>query len=59
MVDFNGKKMLVGCSAGRVNLLQEFENEELPQDEPVAEGRFAEYLTKCSAASFRKPRLGG
>jgi flagellar biogenesis protein FliO len=58
VVDFNGKKMLVGSSSGQVNLLREFEEVEIPQPEPASEGRFAEYLTKYSGTSFEKSPAG-
>ena len=58
VVDFNGKKMLVGSSSGQVNLLREFEGEELPNEGPAVEGRFAEYLSKYSGGSSEKGAAG-
>jgi flagellar biogenesis protein FliO len=58
MVEINGKKILVGSSSGQVNLLREFEEEEIPQEQTATEGRFSEYLSKYSGLSNEKTPAG-
>lgn len=58
MVEINGKKILVGSSSGQVNLLREFEEEEIPLEQPATEGRFSEYLSKYSGLSNEKTPAG-
>lgn len=60
VVDFNGKRLLVGSSAGQVNLLREFDGEAAEQTETIespaeqpTESRFSEYLARYSGASFQ------
>lgn len=48
VVKVKGKTLLVGCSSGQVNLLQELETAEEPEEVQVAGGKFAEYLEKYS-----------
>jgi flagellar biogenesis protein FliO len=51
LIDIKGKTILVGCSAGQVNLLQEFETAEGEETRPGSDGRFAEYLARYSGKS--------
>lgn len=55
IVNAKGKTLLIGCSSGQVNLLEEFDED--VEDESIdlpANGRFAEYLAKYSEASGHK-----
>lgn len=59
LVSVKGKTLLVGCSSGQVNLLQEFEDEQQEEDSSESpNGRFAEYLAKYSEASARTGAAG-
>lgn len=60
LITVKGKSMLVGCSAGQVSLLGEFEGEQQPESEdtPVDNSKFAEYLAKYSGASNDKTAAG-
>lgn len=52
VIDVKGKTLLIGCSSGQVNLLQELETAaEQPESAEIAGGKFAEYLEKYSEKS--------
>ena len=62
LVDLSGKRLLVGCSTGEVNLLRELEDEEPAEAIPAEGNRFAEYLAKYSGPSLQNgpaARIGG
>jgi len=58
VIDVKGKTLLVGCSAGQMSLLQEFEQGEPAEGEPSGDSRFAEYLAKYSGSSFQSNPAG-
>jgi flagellar biogenesis protein FliO len=58
LIAVKGKTMVIGCSSGQVNLLGEFEGEELPETTDPTDNRFAEYLAKYSGSSFEKTPAG-
>jgi len=46
LVNVRGRTLLVGCTAGQVNLLSDIGESEAPQPDQAASHRFAEYLEK-------------
>ena len=46
LVNVRGRTLLVGCTAGQVNLLSEVGESETPEPDQAASHRFAEYLEK-------------
>jgi hypothetical protein len=46
LVNVRGRTLLVGCTAGQVNLLSEVGDSETPEPDQAASHRFAEYLEK-------------
>ncbi|GEM_PF-6067421 len=53
LVEIKGKTLLLGCTAGQVSVLREFEEGELPGDASESGGKFAEYLAKYSDMSAK------
>lgn len=52
VIDVKGKKLLVGCSSGQVNLIQDLGDVEEQQEVVTSSGgKFAEYLEKYSTTS--------
>ncbi|MCX6375787.1 MAG: flagellar biosynthetic protein FliO, partial [Armatimonadetes bacterium] len=55
LVNVRGRTLLVGCTAGQVNLLSEVGESESPQPDQAASHRFAEYLEKY----YTNPKSAG
>lgn len=51
LVEVKGATLLLGCTAGQVNVLKEFEEDEPTDGESEPAGKFAEYLAKYSDMS--------
>ena len=63
LVEIGGKRLLLGCSSGQVNLLTEFAQEEMQEEPaPVQNGKFADYLARFSgknSSSTPAQRIAG
>jgi len=58
VVAVGGKKLLLGCSSGQVNLLTELEEQEDSEPAPIQDSRFSEYLAKYSATAPQSGAAG-
>lgn len=60
VVDAHGKMLLLGSTAGQINVLCEIEKTELPEAiaQPEAESKFADYLAKYSGESNQNNIVG-
>ena len=51
VINVQGKKLLIGCSANQVNLIQELEADQVAEAPAETSKRFAEYMQQYSAGS--------
>ena len=58
LVELGGKTLLIGSSAGQVNLLTEVEQADEPSEEHLPDGKFAEHLARYSGENSRNTPAG-